>query len=159
MPLHAKLKCRYEYTVVFPAKSGSAKISNHAAMLQQVRQPAGRPTGSNTFGFTPALSGHSWVTGDQTGRWLAGWLAGRPGKPSSGCWLASRSPAEFGRVLCNRPASSRLISNQPATGLPSCSNRLENLISCTWAGSGWQSAGQPPRQEGTADIVGLAPQP
>ena len=86
---------------------------------------SGRPTGSNTIGFMPALSGHSRVSGDKTGHWLASWLAGRPGKPLSGCWLASRSPAELSRFLSNRPATSRSISNQQATGQPSGSNRLE----------------------------------
>ena len=95
------------------------------------------------------------MKGDKPGHWLASWLAGRPGMPLSGCWLANRSPAELSWYLCNRPATSRLISNQPATGQPPGSNGWKDLISCIWAGSGWQSAGQSLRQEVTGNIVGV----
>ncbi len=123
--LKKNFKSKQNYTV------GSAKISIHAAVVHAAILQycncvtSGRLTGSNTIGFTPASSGHSRVKGDKTGHWLASWLAGRPGMPLSGCWLANRSPAELSWYLCNRPATSRLTSNQPATGQPPGSNRLE----------------------------------
>ncbi len=149
---HALL-CRLKYTVVFPAKSGSAKISNHAAVGRQYCSNSGRLPSSSTIGFMPAASEHSRVTGDKSGHWLASWLAGRPGKPSSRCWLANRSPADFSQYLCNRPADSQLISNQPGNGQLSGSHRLErpaNLhVGRQWVAISRATA----RQEVTGDDV------
>jgi len=66
-------KSKQNYTVVFPAKSGSAKISNHAAVGRQLRdlRPANRQQHNRLH-----ASFHQGTAGWKATKLAIGWLAG-----------------------------------------------------------------------------------